>query len=170
MCGYVLCAESSLTGIPVAAKHVLYWQNVLKMVKYNALATGADGMAEQLYVIDREDWRKWLKKNYDVKKEVWLIYYRKCSGRPSISYDESVEEALCFGWVDSIIKKIDDEKFGRKFSPRTGKSGWSESNKKRAESMIKEAKMTEAGLAKIREAKGLANGSKLLSLCSTERN
>ena len=119
----------------------------------NVLATGADGMAEELYVMNREDWRKWLKKNYDVKKEVWLIYYRKHSGRPSISYDESVEEALCFGWVDSIIKKIDDEKFARKFSPRTGKSGWSESNKKRAESMIKEGKMTEAGLVKIREAK-----------------
>jgi uncharacterized protein YdeI (YjbR/CyaY-like superfamily) len=72
-----------------------------------------------------------------------LIYYRKHTGKPSILYDESVEEALCFGWVDSIIKKIDDEKFARKFTPRTSRSRWSEANKKRIEKMIKERRMTE---------------------------
>ena len=110
-------------------------------------------MADELHASDRDDWRAWLAQNCNVKKEVWLIYYRKHTGKPSIPYDDSVEEALCFGWVDSIIKKIDDEKFARKFTPRTSKSVWSEANRKRVEKMIKEGKMTEAGLARIREAK-----------------
>jgi uncharacterized protein YdeI (YjbR/CyaY-like superfamily) len=109
-------------------------------------------MTEELYVANRDDWRAWLKENHDARKEVWLIYYKKQTGKPSISYDDSVEEALCFGWVDSIIKKIDDEKFARKFTPRTGKSTWSEANKKRVEKMIREGKMTETGLAKIRKS------------------
>jgi len=110
-------------------------------------------MTEELYVTNRDDWRAWLKENHSTQKEVWLIYYRKHSGKPSIPYDDSVEEALCFGWVDSIIKKIDSEKFARKFTPRKGKSRWSESNKKRVAKMIREGKMTEVGLARIREAK-----------------
>lgn len=110
-------------------------------------------MAKELYISTRDEWREWLSGNHDSEKEVWLIYYRKQTGRPSISYDDSVEEALCFGWVDSIIRKIDDEKFARKFSRRTPKSRWSEANKKRVEKMVREGKMTEIGLAKIREAK-----------------
>lgn len=88
-----------------------------------------------------------------MKKEVWLIYYRTHTGKPSIPYDDSVEEALCFGWIDGIIKKLDDEKFTRKFIPRRKNSNWSESNKKRAQKMIKEGRMTGAGMALIREAK-----------------
>ena len=110
-------------------------------------------MPEELCLSNRNDWREWLSKNHDCRKEVWLIYYKKHTCKPSISYDDSVEEALCFGWVDSIIKKIDDEKFARKFTPRTRKSTWSESNKKRIDKAMREGKMTEAGLAKIREAK-----------------
>ena len=108
---------------------------------------------DKLYVTSRDDWRLWLRRNHNVAKEVWLIYYRKQTGKPSIPYDDSVEEALCFGWIDSIIKKIDDEKFARKFTPRKAKSRWSESNKKRVRKMITEGMMTEEGLAKIREAK-----------------
>jgi len=108
---------------------------------------------DQLYVSSREEWRKWLEKNYSVKKEVWLIYYKTRTGKPSIPYDGSVEEALCFGWIDGILKKLDDEKFSRKFTPRRKNSRWSESNKKRVEKMIKEGRMTEAGMALIREAK-----------------
>lgn len=110
-------------------------------------------MTEELYVSNRDDWRTWLRKNHESKKEVWLIYYKKDTGKPSIPYDDSVEEALCFGWVDSIIRKIDAEKYARKFTPRTGKSKWSEANKKRVEKMIKEGKMTEAGLASVKNAK-----------------
>lgn len=110
-------------------------------------------MTEELYLSNRKNWRTWLTQNHNTKKEVWLIYYKKHTGMASISYDDSVEEALCFGWVDSIIKKINDEKFARKFTPRTGKSTWSEVNKKRVEKMIRAGRMTEAGLAKIEKAK-----------------
>jgi uncharacterized protein YdeI (YjbR/CyaY-like superfamily) len=110
-------------------------------------------LGDELYVTNRDDWREWLRKNYETEKEVWLLYYKKHTGKPSIPYDDSVEEALCFGWIDNIIKRIDDEKFVRKFTPRKAKSKWSEANKKRAGKMIKEGKMIEAGLAKIREAK-----------------
>jgi len=81
-----------------------------------------------------------------------LIYYKKHTGTSSIPYDDSVEEALCFGWIDSIIKKLDEERFARKFTPRKAKSRWSETNKKRARKMMRNGKMTEAGLVKIREA------------------
>ena len=109
--------------------------------------------SDKLHVTSRDDWRAWLRRNHDTKKELWLIYYKKHTGKPSIPYDDSVEEALCFGWIDSIIKKIDNEKFARKFTPRKAKSKWSEANKKRAKRMMKEGKMEEAGLAKIMEAK-----------------
>jgi len=108
---------------------------------------------EELYVTEREQWRAWLEKNYSTAKEVWLVYYKAHTGKPSIPYGDSVEEALCFGWIDGIIKKLDDERFGRKFMPRKIKSKWSESNKKRAEKMIRQRKMTEAGMVRIREAK-----------------
>jgi len=110
-------------------------------------------IADELYVTNRHDWREWLRKNYETEKEIWLIYYKKHTGKPSVPYNDSVEEALCFGWVDSIIKKIDDEKFARKFTPRKSKSKWSQANKKRVEKMIKKGKMTAAGLTKIMEAK-----------------
>ena len=82
-----------------------------------------------------------------------MTYYKTHTGKPSIPYEDSVEEALCFGWIDGIIKKLDDEKFSRKFMPRKKNSRWSELNKKRAERMIREGRMTEAGMALIREAK-----------------
>ncbi len=110
-------------------------------------------MTEELYASNRDDWRAWLRKNHESKKGVWLVYYKKYTGKPSIQYDDSVEEALCFGWVDSIIRKIDAEKYVRKFTPRTGKSKWSEANKKRVEKMINEGKITEAGLVSVKNAK-----------------
>ena len=110
-------------------------------------------MVEQLYLSNRNDWRTWLENNYATKKEVWLIYYKKHAGKPSIPYEDSVEEALCFGWIDSIIKRIDDERCARKFIPRTSRSTWSESNKKRAERMIRKDRMTEAGMARVNDAK-----------------
>ncbi len=87
------------------------------------------------------------------EKEVWLIYYKKHAGKPSIPYEDSVEEALCFGWIDGIIKRIDDKRCARKFFPRRSPSRWSESNKKRAERMISEGRMTEAGMARVDDAK-----------------
>jgi uncharacterized protein YdeI (YjbR/CyaY-like superfamily) len=110
-------------------------------------------ITEKLHVTNRDDWRAWLSQNYDTEKEVWLIHYKRHTGKPRIPYDDAVEEALCFGWIDSLVKKIDDEKFAQKFTPRKRKSKWSEANKKRVRKMIKEGKMKKAGLAKIREAK-----------------
>ena len=121
-------------------------------------------MAEELYVPNRYDWRAWLVKNHDVKKEVWLTYYKKHTGKRGISYDDSVEEALCFGWVDSIVKRLDEEEFARKFTPRRGKSRWSETNRKRVEKMIREGRMTETGLIRIKEAR--ASGEWLKSNAS----
>jgi uncharacterized protein YdeI (YjbR/CyaY-like superfamily) len=106
---------------------------------------------EKLYVTNRDDWRKWLKKNHKNKKEIWLIYYKKHTGKPSLPYDDAVEEALCFGWIDSTVKRLDDEKYAQKFTPRNTKSSWSELNIKRAWKMIKEKRMTHAGFLKCKD-------------------
>lgn len=110
-------------------------------------------MKEELYVATREEWRRWLEKNHDAKKEVWLIFYRKDTSKPSIPYEGAVEEALCFGWIDSIIKKVDNERFLRKFTPRKLGSKWSASNKRRASKMVREGRMKEAGLKLVKQAK-----------------
>ena len=109
---------------------------------------------KQLYIPDRSRWRHWLVKNHDREQRgIWLIFYKKNTNRPTLEYEQAVEEAICFGWIDSIIKKIDERKYTRKFTPRKDGSMWSELNKKRAGKMIKQGRMTKAGLAKIRIAK-----------------
>jgi uncharacterized protein YdeI (YjbR/CyaY-like superfamily) len=108
---------------------------------------------KQLYVTDRDEWRKWLFRYHATEAGVWLIFYRKEKSRPTIGYEDAVEEALCFGWIDSIIKRIDATKYARKFTPRKDNSKWSALNKKRANKMIKKGRMTDVGLAKIRKAK-----------------
>ena len=97
----------------------------------------------------RSDWRKWLEQNHDREQEVWLVYLKAGGGKTNIDYESSVEEALCFGWVDSIIQKIDEEKYARKFNPRRMDSKWSETNKRRVIKVIREGRMTEAGMAKV---------------------
>ena len=108
-------------------------------------------ISKTLYVTNRVDWRAWLERHHKSESEVWLIYYKKRSGRPRIPYDDAVEEALCFGWIDSIVKRIDDEKYVQRFTPRKEKSEWSALNKERVRKLIKEGKMTEAGRAKLNE-------------------
>ncbi len=108
---------------------------------------------KQLYVPNRDKWHEWLGRHYATESEIWLVFYKKETSKPTIDYEAAVEEALCFGWIDSIIKKIDDEKYVRKFTPRNAKSYWSELNKNRAGKMIKAGMMTAAGLAKIEVAK-----------------
>jgi uncharacterized protein YdeI (YjbR/CyaY-like superfamily) len=108
---------------------------------------------KQLHVIDREEWGAWLEKNHDVEKEIWLVYFKRHTGKPRIPYDDAVEEALCYGWIDTTVKRLDDKRYMQKYTPRKADSVWSEANKARARKMIKEGRMTEAGLAKIREAK-----------------
>ena len=110
-------------------------------------------MPLKLYISNRKEWRKWLKENHNIVKEVWLIYYKKHTGKPRIPYNDAVEEALCFGWIDSTVKRIDHEKYCQKFTPRNLKSNWSEHNKKRVAKMIKQGKMTKAGMEKVKAAK-----------------
>jgi uncharacterized protein YdeI (YjbR/CyaY-like superfamily) len=107
----------------------------------------------ELYVKNRTAWRNWLSKNFDRNNGVWLVFYKKQTGMPAIDYDDAVEEALCFGWIDSTIKRLDDEKYVRKFTPRKNGSNWSDLNKKRVAKLIKSGLMTDAGLALIAQAK-----------------
>jgi len=101
----------------------------------------------------RRQWRAWLEENHAAAKELWVIFYKKHTGKASVTYAEAVEEALCFGWIDGIIKRIDDEKHMRRFSPRRENSMWSELNKQRVRKLIEEGRMTEAGLARVTQAK-----------------
>ena len=120
-------------------------------------------MFKTLHVTNVEDWRQWLEKNHDKENEVWLIFYKKHTGKPGVPYDDAVEEALCFGWIDSIIKRIDDEKFSRKFTPRKPDSKWSELNKKRVKKMIQQGRMTKAGQALIDAAKESGKSEQVIS-------
>lgn len=101
-------------------------------------------IGKTLYVTNRTAWRKWLSKNKNAK-EIWLIYYRKASGKKRIPYDDAVEEALCYGWIDSIMKKIDEERFAQRFTPRKSRN-ISAMNKERVRRLIKQKKMTKRGL------------------------
>ena len=100
----------------------------------------------KLCVSDRMEWRSWLKKNHATATEIWLVYYRKHCGMPTIAYSESVAEALCFGWVDGLKKRLDEQRYCHRFSPRKAASKWSPTNIELARSMIAEGKMTPAGL------------------------
>lgn len=113
----------------------------------------SDNQLPTSYAKDRSEWRKWLEKNHATSSGVWLIYYKKGSGKPSVSYDEAVEEALCFGWIDSRVNALDDERYMQVFSPRKPKSSWSKLNKQRVDQLIQNGLMTAAGLEKIEAAK-----------------
>jgi uncharacterized protein YdeI (YjbR/CyaY-like superfamily) len=108
---------------------------------------------EILHIFTRKEWGHWLRENHNLKKEVWLIYYKKHTGKPRIPYDDAVEEALCYGWIDGKVKRIDDEKFMQLFTPRKAKSIWSDHNKKRAKKLIEKGLMKDPGLVAINEAK-----------------
>lgn len=96
---------------------------------------------------DREAWRAWLKRHHASAREVWLVYYKKHTGKPSVTYRESLEEALCFGWVDGIRKRIDEERYAQRFTPRRKGSRWSPLNIRLAKKLIKEGRMTKPGHA-----------------------
>ncbi len=108
---------------------------------------------EQVYAEDRQAWRAWLQGHHDKEKNAWLIIYHKKSKTPSIAYNEAVEEALCFGWIDSKPNKRDDESYLLFFAKRNPKSNWSRLNRERAERMLEQGRMTQAGLEMIETAK-----------------
>ena len=112
----------------------------------------------------RHEWREWLEQNHDKQTEIWLVFYKVKEKKVSIKYEEAVEEALCFGWIDSIVKRIDDEKHMQKYTPRKVNSNWSASNKTRVEKLIKEGLMTEFDLRVIEVAKENGSWNKLDSV------
>jgi len=101
---------------------------------------------ETLDVDGAAGWRSWLRKNHHVKEGVWLVFYKKDSGHPTISYDEAVDEALAYGWIDSVIKKIDEKRFARKFTPRRPGSIWSKYNLARVRKLNADGRITKWGL------------------------
>lgn len=108
---------------------------------------------KRVCVKNRDEWRDWLSQHHDKSAGIWLVFYKKHTGKPSLEYEAAVEEALCFGWIDSIIKKIDDESYVRKLTPRKPNSRWSNLNKKRIMKLQRQGLMTKAGMARVKEAR-----------------
>lgn len=109
----------------------------------------------------RRAWRAWLERNHDKAKDIWLIYYKKSSGKTSITYPEALDEALAFGWIDSIIKRCDDQRYMQRYTPRNLRSQWSAANKGHVARLIREGRMTEHGLAKVAAARKNGSWTKL---------
>lgn len=108
---------------------------------------------EQFQAESRAEWRGWLQEHYATSKGVWLISYKKSAGKPRVSYEQAVEEALCFGWIDSKQKYLDEERSMLWFSPRKPGSAWSTLNKTRIARLIEQGLISEAGMEKIKAAK-----------------
>jgi uncharacterized protein YdeI (YjbR/CyaY-like superfamily) len=101
----------------------------------------------------RRAWRSWLERHHDARAEVWVVFYKRHTGKPTLSYNDAVEEAVCFGWIDGVKRSIDAERYMHRFSPRLANSRWSATNRKRAAKMIEAGLMTRSGLATVRQAK-----------------
>jgi uncharacterized protein YdeI (YjbR/CyaY-like superfamily) len=106
----------------------------------------------ELYVKTREEWHNWLEVNHSVLSGIWLVYYKKISGKPRIAYNDAVEEALCFGWIDGKIKRVNEDYYIQWFTPRRKGSRWSQLNMKRARKLISERRMRQPGLLMYEEA------------------
>ncbi|MBF2018140.1 MAG: YdeI/OmpD-associated family protein [Rivularia sp. T60_A2020_040] len=112
-----------------------------------------DHQLQAIYASDRKVWREWLSKHHSTSVGIWLIYYKVTSGKPSVEYSEAVKEALCFGWIDSKVKSLDEQRYQQIFTPRKPKSVWSKLNKQYIEELIEQGLMTQTGLDKINTAK-----------------
>jgi uncharacterized protein YdeI (YjbR/CyaY-like superfamily) len=108
---------------------------------------------QDFHPLSRQEWRDWLAENFDKSVGIWFVYFKKHTKKPFVTYEESVEEALCFGWIDSVARKFDEERSRLLFTPRMPKSVWSQPNKLRVERVIANGLMTEIGLQKIEKAK-----------------
>nr|MBI1228797.1 hypothetical protein [Cytophagales bacterium] len=118
---------------------------------YNRLKTLQQ--LETFYPKSRQAWREWLQENHDKKQSVWLLYYKRKSNHPTVRYSEAVDEALCFGWIDSKSKPLDEEKYVQYFTKRKERSAWSKVNKEKVARLFKEGRMTKSGLETIEKAK-----------------
>src|SRR5205807_1161 len=122
-------------------------------VRTNGSSTrAAMEIGDTLDVRTRAAWRAWLRRNHARKEEIWLVLHTKASGRPSIAYNDAVDEALCFGWIDSIVKKVGAQSRAQRFTPRRKGSPVSEMNKARARRLVRERRMTSAGRAALGSA------------------
>jgi uncharacterized protein YdeI (YjbR/CyaY-like superfamily) len=106
-------------------------------------------ITQTLYVTDLQAWREWLEKNYKTENEIWLVYYKKHTGKPRIEYNDAVEQALCFGWIDSIVKKLDENRTAQRFSPRKPKSGYSQPNIERLRNLAVRGQVIDEVLASL---------------------
>jgi len=104
-------------------------------------------IGETVRARNRDEWRRWLAKHHGNKKEIWLVYYKKASGKTGVTYDESVEEALAYGWIDGLVKTLDAESYAGRFTPRKPNSNWSESNIARIKKLLADGRMAKPGLA-----------------------
>ena len=104
-------------------------------------------MSSRIKASNRQEWRHWLKENHAREDEVWLVYFKKHTGKSSVSYIDSVKEALCFGWIDGIKKRVDEERYMHRFTPRRAGSKWSPQNIRLAGELIASGEMAEAGLS-----------------------
>jgi len=127
------CSESGLARS--ADQHQKPKPSAYQCLK-NPHLTEAIPKSKLLYLHERKKWRAWLKKNYKSKDEIWLVYAKKQSGEPRISYNDAVEEALCFGWIDSIVKTVDEDHFAQRFSVRKNNSMWSQPNIERLRLLV----------------------------------
>jgi uncharacterized protein YdeI (YjbR/CyaY-like superfamily) len=118
----------------------------------------------EVCLMTRAEWRRWLARNHDTETGVWLVFHKNSASGQSLEYETVVEEALCYGWIDSIIKKLDDDRYARKLTPRRTSSKWSESNKRRVAKLIKSGRMTKHGLSKIEAAKRTGKWSESAAL------
>lgn len=100
-----------------------------------------------------EQWRRWLVHHHDSEAEVWLVFHKRHTGRVSIAYGDALDEALCFGWIDSLVKRLDDARYARKFTPRKPDSRWSAANRKRYAELKASERLMPAGLDRAPTAK-----------------
>jgi uncharacterized protein YdeI (YjbR/CyaY-like superfamily) len=117
---------------------------------------GSDDV-ERIYATDRAEFRAWLTGNHATAEAVWLVFYKKDSEKPSVSWSDAVDEALCFGWIDSKVKSLDDERYEQYFTRRKPQSVWSMINKDKVEQLMADGRMATAGMRAVEVAK--ANGS-----------
>ena len=106
----------------------------------------------------RLEWREWLQREHRSQIEVWLVFYKKHTGKTSVSYRESVEEAICFGWIDGLKRRVDDERYAHRFTPRRKRSRWSPLNVQLAGKMIDEGRMAEAGMTAFQQRESYGTG------------
>jgi uncharacterized protein YdeI (YjbR/CyaY-like superfamily) len=110
-------------------------------------------ITQSVYLSTRAAWRTWLKRHHKSKREIWLIYYKRGSGKPRVEYAEAVEEALCFGWIDSTLKPLDAHRYAQRFTPRKPGSNWSTPNLIRVKKLVAAGLMTPAGAVHLPNAR-----------------